>query len=151
MPGTIIELLFISNPNDNKLYDSKFNDYAGAIAQGVCDVAGGTIGDSNMNGWKQNGSNWTYSVNGVNKKSYWVPKNDKGEEYYLGADGNMAANAFVLSADGKKAYWVDKNGVWDKLTYQVGMLKSGILVSGNVCIWLDKDGKWNGKTYQIKK
>jgi N-acetylmuramoyl-L-alanine amidase len=151
MPGTIIELLFISNPNDNKLYDSKFNDYAKAITQGVCDVAGGTIGGGSMNGWKQSGTNWNYYVNGVKKKSYWVPKNDKGEEYYLGADGNMVTNAFVLSADGKKAYWVDKNGVWDGVIYILGVAKLGIFIGGSQCLCTDKNGKCNGKLYYVVK
>lgn len=41
IPGTIVELLFISNNADNQLYDSKFNEFAQAIAQGVVDVIGG--------------------------------------------------------------------------------------------------------------
>lgn len=39
-PSCLLELLFISNPNDMKLRDKYFNQYAKAIAQGICEAVG---------------------------------------------------------------------------------------------------------------
>lgn len=41
MPAVTVELLFLSNPADNALFDRKFSQYAQAVADGICAVAGG--------------------------------------------------------------------------------------------------------------
>jgi N-acetylmuramoyl-L-alanine amidase len=46
MPATTVEICFISNPSDMALYDAKFIQIGQAIANGVCDVAGGVIKDN---------------------------------------------------------------------------------------------------------
>lgn len=40
MPSMLLELLFISNPSDNVIYDKHINDYAIAICKGFCDMFG---------------------------------------------------------------------------------------------------------------
>lgn len=42
MPSALLELLFISNPDDNKLFDDHFDEYAEAIAKGLCSAVGVT-------------------------------------------------------------------------------------------------------------
>lgn len=40
MPSALLELLFISNDNENADFDKNFNSYAEAIAKGLCKVVG---------------------------------------------------------------------------------------------------------------
>lgn len=40
MPSTLLELLFISNPNDNKIFNANIDKYAKAIAVGICNGLG---------------------------------------------------------------------------------------------------------------
>lgn len=40
MPACLLELLFISNPQDNEMYDKNFQQYADAIVKGICKFFG---------------------------------------------------------------------------------------------------------------
>ena len=40
MPAMLIEMGFITNATDNQLFDSRFEQYAKAIAKGICKAAG---------------------------------------------------------------------------------------------------------------
>ena len=40
MPAMLIEMGFITNATDNQLYDTRFEQYAKAIAKGICKAAG---------------------------------------------------------------------------------------------------------------
>ena len=56
------------------------------------------------NGWIKEGSAWYYYENGILARNKWVGN------YWLGADGKMATNAWVDNG----RYYVDGNGVWVK-------------------------------------
>lgn len=47
MPSAMLELLFISNDNDNKIFDANFDEYAVAIAKGLCAAVGVDYTDTN--------------------------------------------------------------------------------------------------------
>ena len=46
MPAMLVELGFLSNTADNRLFDLYFDEYALAIAQGICDALGIQIGEA---------------------------------------------------------------------------------------------------------
>lgn len=48
MASALLELLFISNPNDNALYDKYLYKYAVAIAKALCSIVGITYKDLNI-------------------------------------------------------------------------------------------------------
>ena len=146
MPACTVELGFISSSSDNALFDSKFGEYAKAITDGICEVAGKSVettpksptegwnnitgqwyyddGGKPVTGWKylayKGSTNWYYfDAKGVMQASKWV--NDKGNDYYLTKSGAMATYAYILSAYGTKVYWFDGEGVWDMKTHQLAV------------------------------
>ena len=54
------------------------------------------------NGWVKEGSTWYYYENGALARNKWIGN------YWLGADGKMATNAWVDNG----RYYVDGNGAW---------------------------------------
>ena len=56
------------------------------------------------NGWLKEGSTWYYYGNGTLARNKWVGN------YWLGADGKMATNAWVDNG----RYYVDSSGAWVK-------------------------------------
>lgn len=50
MPATLLEVLFITNSNDNSLFDNKFYSYAQAIANGISKTAGGSTSSTTTTG-----------------------------------------------------------------------------------------------------
>ena len=56
------------------------------------------------NGWLKEGSTWYYYENGTLARNKWVGN------YWLGADGKMATNAWVDNG----RYYVDSSGAWVK-------------------------------------
>ncbi|WP_448913743.1 hypothetical protein [Gemella sp.] len=56
------------------------------------------------NGWKKEGDAWYYYNQGIIVRNAWQGN------YWLGADGKMATNAWVDNG----RYYVGANGVWDK-------------------------------------
>lgn len=45
MPSCLLELLFVSNADDNSMFESKLDEYAVAVATGICEGMGGDIGE----------------------------------------------------------------------------------------------------------
>ena len=63
-------------------------------------------------GWFKYNNKWYYAdENCYILTSQWIE--DKGKNYYLLANGEMAVNCYVLSADKKTLYWIDSDGVWN--------------------------------------
>ena len=56
------------------------------------------------NGWVKEGNTWYYYENGTLARNKWAGN------YWLGADGKMATNAWVDN----NRYYVGANGLWDK-------------------------------------
>ena len=56
------------------------------------------------NGWVKEGNTWYYYENGTLARNKWAGN------YWLGADGKMATNAWVDNG----RYYVGANGLWDK-------------------------------------
>ena len=97
----------------------------------------------NKSGWQKEGSAWYYYKNGTLVRNAWAGN------YWLGADGKMATNAWVDS----NRYYVGNDGVWikdygNKLGWQKEgsawyYYKNGTLVrnawAGNY--WLGADGR----------
>lgn len=151
MPGTIIELLFISNPSDNALFDGKFNEYAQAIANGVCDIAGKSnpsestpsVPKAPVEGWDQADGKWYYFEDGELLTGWqqltWEGKTDwyyfdasgvlqtskwvehKGKDYYIGKSGAMVTSAYVPNENYTRVYWVDNEGMWDGETHRMAV------------------------------
>ena len=91
--------------------------------------------ETKKQGWKQDGAVWYYlDEKGVPVKNKWIGN------YWLGADGKMATNAWVDN----KYYYVGKDGAWVK-----DAKKSAWLKEGKVWYYLDSEGtpvknKWIG-------
>ena len=91
--------------------------------------------ETKKQGWKQDGAVWYYlDEKGVPVKNKWIGN------YWLGADGKMATNAWVDN----KYYYVGKDGAWIK-----DAKKSSWLKEGTVWYYLDDEGtpvknKWIG-------
>ena len=91
--------------------------------------------ETKKQGWKQEGTVWYYlDEKGIPVKNIWIGN------YWLGADGKMATNAWVDN----KYYYVGKDGAWIK-----DAKKSSWLKEGKVWYYLDSEGtpvknKWIG-------
>lgn len=170
MPAVTVELGFISNSSDNSLYDSRFNDFAAAIADGICDVAGrnntGAITNS-KDGWKIEEGLWSY-MKDRKKVTGWqqLPWGGGTDWFYFGANGVMVTGRQVLEWQGKtdiyyfspvsgnmcKSRWVKDV---DGKEYYHG--KNGIMVTnsfvpskdGSKVYWVDDNGVWNGREYNL--
>ena len=91
-------------------------------------------------GWIKAGNAWYFhNQNGTPVKNKWVGN------YWLGADGKMATNAWVDNS----RYYVDGNGVWVKDAKKPETKKQGWKQEGTVWYYLDEKGvpvknKWIG-------
>jgi hypothetical protein len=141
-PGTIIELLFIDNAADNSNYDSKFNDYARAIAQGVCDLAGGKIGGGAMAGsWQKDKKGYWYKyADGSYPKNKWAQlpysnANSRLEWFYFDKNGYLVTSAYIYD---KKGYcWVGKDGKWNGKYYQEGFKKGDLVIKNGKAAFIE--------------
>ena len=111
-------------------------------------------------GWVKENNDWFYYENGTLVKNKWAGN------YWLGADGKMATNAWVDNG----RYYVGANGEWDKNAKRQEEKKQGWVKEGNAwyfyhqgqivrnawvgSYWLGSDGKmatssWvdNGRYY----
>ena len=71
-------------------------------------------------GWVHDNNGWWYRYkDGSYPASCW--KTIKGKDYYFKADGYMASDEYIKSANyntNKALYYVDKDGAWDGATYR---------------------------------
>ena len=82
-------------------------------------------------GWVQNGSSWYYYYQGNIVRNAWIGN------YWLGADGRMATDAWVDNG----RYYVGSNGEWVKgAQRQVETKKHGWIESGTSWYYLDSQG-----------
>ena len=85
----------------------------------------------NKQGWVQNGSSWYYYYQGNIVRNAWIGN------YWLGADGRMATDAWVDNG----RYYVGSNGEWVKgAQRQVETKKHGWIESGTSWYYLDSQG-----------
>ena len=85
----------------------------------------------NKQGWVQNGSSWYYYYQGNIVRNAWIGN------YWLGADGRMATDAWVDNG----RYYVGSNGEWVKgAQRQVETKKYGWIESGTSWYYLDSQG-----------
>ena len=75
----------------------------------------------NKQGWVQNGSSWYYYYQGNIVRNAWIGN------YWLGADGRMATDAWVDNG----RYYVDADGSWDKNVKKPEEKKQGWEKDGN--------------------
>ena len=75
----------------------------------------------NKQGWVQNGSSWYYYYQGNIVRNAWIGN------YWLGADGRMATDAWVDNG----RYYVGANGVWDKNAKKPEEKKQGWVKEGS--------------------
>ena len=81
-------------------------------------------------GWVKTGNTWYfYNQNGTLARNAWAGN------YWLGADGRMATNAWV---DGGR-YYVGSNGVWDQGAQKPAAAKSEVKKQG----WVQNGSAWN--------
>ena len=81
-------------------------------------------------GWVKTGSAWYfYNQNGTLARNTWVGN------YWLGADGRMATNAWV---DGGR-YYVGSNGLWVKGAQKTATAKPEVKKQG----WVQNGSAWN--------
>ena len=96
--------------------------------------------EAKKEGWKQEGTVWYYlDEKGIPVKNKWVGN------YWLGADGKMATNAWVDNG----RYYVESNGAWVKDAKKPEAKKQGWKQEGTVWYYLDDEGtpvknKWVG-------
>ena len=96
---------------------------------------GAWVKDAKKSAWLKEGTIWYYlDDEGIPVKNKWIGN------YWLGADGKMATNAWVDN----KYYYVGKDGAWVK-----DAKKSAWLKEGKVWYYLDSEGtpvknKWIG-------
>ena len=101
---------------------------------------GAWVKDAKKSGWKQGGASWYYlDEKGVPVKNKWIGN------YWLGADGKMATNAWVDN----DRYYVDGSGAWVKDAKKPETKKQGWKQEGTVWYYLDEKGipvknKWIG-------
>ena len=96
-------------------------------------------------GWVKEGNTWYYYENGTLARNKWI-----GSTYWVGADGEMATNAWVDNG----RYYVGANGAWDKNaknseTAKPVEKKQGWKKENNVWYYYNEDGtlarnKWAG-------
>ena len=80
------------------------------------------------NGWVKEGSTWYYYENGALARNKWIGN------YWLGADGKMATNAWVDNG----RYYVDGNGAWVKDAQKQEAAKSVAQRQG----WVKEGNTW---------
>lgn len=83
MPAGLIEIGFISNAEDNRLYDLHFDKYAEAIARGICYALGAEYRT-------QTGARYKVQVGAFNSK--------ENAEAFLKTVQNMGLAAFLVDA-----------------------------------------------------
>lgn len=111
-------------------------------------------------GWVQDDKGWWYRYkDGSYPKSCW--KTIKGKDYYFKADGYMASDEYIKSADyanNKKLYYVDKDGAWDGNVYKWEQDKKGWWIAKEKSklylksSWAKVDDKWyyfDSKGYMV--
>lgn len=96
-------------------------------------------------GWVQDSIGWWYRYkDGTYPKSCW--KTINGRDYYFKADGYMASNEFIKSANyttDKKLYYVNTSGEWDNHVYY--------WKNNNIGWWIEsEDDKWYAKSSWAK-
>ena len=110
-------------------------------------VQGAKKQEEKKQGWVKSGSDWYYfDQNGTLVRNKWAGN------YWLGADGKMATNAWVDNG----RYYVGSNGLWDKNAKKQEEKKQGWVKSGNDWYYFDQNGtlarnKWIGDTYWVDK
>ena len=102
-------------------------------------------------GWVKSGSDWYYYENGTLVKNKWAGN------YWLGADGKMATNAWVDNG----RYYVGSAGLWDKDAKKQEApkpveKKHGWVKADNTWYYYEQNGtlarnKWIGDTYWVNK
>ena len=102
-------------------------------------------------GWVKSGNDWYYYENGTLARNKWAGN------YWLGADGKMATNAWVDNG----RYYVGSTGLWDKDAKKQeapkpGEKKHGWVKSDNTWYYYEQNGtlarnKWIGDTYWVDK
>ena len=102
-------------------------------------------------GWVKENNTWFYYENGTLVKNKWAGN------YWLGADGKMATNAWVDNG----RYYVGSTGLWDKDAKKQeapkpGEKKHGWVKSDNTWYYYEQNGtlarnKWIGDTYWVDK
>ena len=89
-------------------------------------------------GWVKENNTWFYYENGTLVKNKWAGN------YWLGADGKMATNAWVDNG----RYYVGSNGLWDKNAKKPAEKKQGWVKSGNDWYYYENGtlarNKWAG-------
>ena len=109
----------------------------GAWVKGAQNQA--TTANTTKQGWVQSGNAWYYYNNGSLVVNKWVGN------YWLGADGRMATNAWVDNG----RYYVGANGAWVKDAKRPEEKKTGWVKEANVWYYYNTDGtlvrnKWAG-------
>ena len=89
-------------------------------------------------GWVKENNTWFYYENGTLVKNKWAGN------YWLGADGKMATNAWVDNG----RYYVGSTGLWDKNAKKPAEKKQGWVKSGNDWYYYENGtlarNKWAG-------
>ena len=102
-------------------------------------VQGAKKQEEKKQGWVKSGSDWYYfDQNGTLVRNKWAGN------YWLGADGKMATNAWVDNG----RYYVGSNGLWDKNAKKQEEKKQGWVKSGNDWYYYENGtlarNKWAG-------
>ena len=116
MPSTLLEIAFIDNSNDIRLYQLNKHNIANAIAEGIYQFCLPNIGFYSPDGkWVLNGGRYSYQKNdGTYLKNDWVVTNDipgRGitgdlQRYYIGDDGYLLnAGCYRLNQGGKLSWF----------------------------------------------
>ena len=102
-------------------------------------------------GWVKSGNDWYYYENGTLARNKWAGN------YWLGADGKMATNAWVDNG----RYYVGSTGLWDKDAKKQeapkpAEKKHGWVKADNTWYYYEQNGtlarnKWIGDTYWVDK
>ena len=114
----------------------------------------------NIEGWVQDSKGWWYRYkDGTYPKSCW--KKINGKDYYFKADGYMASDEYVKSANYdiiQKLYYVNQDGSWDNKAYRWMSDAKGwwlAKIGSNwyaKSTWANIDNKWyyfNDKGYMV--
>lgn len=86
MASALLELLFISNPNDNAIFDVYFKEYALAIAKGICNAVGVTYKE-----------NTEINPNVIYRVQVGAFSNKENAEKYAAELKSKGINAFVTT------------------------------------------------------
>lgn len=125
-------------------------DYLHSKMQYIADEVNKQLTQSYESGWKQDSVGWWYlNEDGTYPTSTW--KRIDGADYYFKADGYMASDEYIKSADYKtneKFYYVDKSGAWNGSDYSWKSNNKGWWFVDNnsdwypVKEWCKIDNKW---------